>query len=96
MVNEVEYQRLVNEIRLFMKQAEQNFLLVKPAVDWIVEHQITSQTSIEKTLDTILGFVPIGIGIEEYHKLNDFYSTLYPKEAKEYKKLYKKICDEDY
>jgi hypothetical protein len=95
-VNEKEYQRLVDEIGLYIKKAEQAFLYVKPAVDWIINNKVTNQYRIEKTLDTILGFVQLGIGIEEYHKLNDFYSVINPKEAKAYREIYTKISEEKY
>lgn len=96
MVNEEEYKRLIDGIGLFIKQAEQKLPLIQPTINWIVDNKIHNPRSIEKTLDTLLGFVSIGLGGEEYHKLNDFYSTFSPKNAKEYKKLYKKISGNEY
>lgn len=96
MVNEEEYKKQIEGIELFMKQSEQELLPIKNVINWIVTNSIYNPDSIKKTLDTLLKFIFKGLGNEEYHTLNNFYAKFSPKNAKEYKQLYKKMCGKEY
>jgi hypothetical protein len=95
-MNEDEYKKFEEGMALFNEQTKQKLTLMRPVVNQIINNKITDTKSIEKTLDTLLGFVFIGLGKLEFHRLNNFYSTIHPKNAKDYKKIYKEMCEEDY
>ena len=57
-------------------------------VDAIITDKITDISIIERTLDLLLDYGQLGIGEEEFRRLNGYYATVHPEYAQEYTKFY--------
>ena len=95
MINE-DYKKIINEQNSIKKSFEQKLSYLRGTVNCIVKVEINNKPWIEKTLDSLLGIIPFGIGDYEFHRLNNFYFTIFPQSAKKYKEFYKKIFGKDY
>jgi len=66
--------------------------LIEPAVEDIIKNKSESIEDIERTLDYLLEIIPFGFGEKEFKKLNNYYKTFMPDNAK----VYNKFLKEDY
>jgi|GEM_PF-1514817 len=84
--------RKMNRIRNQMKE---NLPPINNEIDAIIEREDKSTDKIEQLLDTLLDYIQLGIGENEFRRLNDYYSTFNPGNAKIYTKFYKEMKDDE-
>jgi len=91
-----DYKKSIEELNSTKKTFEKRILPIKNTITWILANKISNKLFIEKTLDSLLEPVVFGVGDYEFHRLNNFYFTIFPQSAKKYRELYKKVCGRDY
>jgi len=89
-----EFKSLVKQVQKLEKQMKDNLPEIRESIDNIIKGKITSIQIIEKTLDVLLNYVQIGIGVEEFNRLNRYYFTINSENSKQYENYYKEIIEE--
>ncbi len=87
---------LLNEIRKIKKIAETEIVNVRIEIESIIGNKSANRERIETTLDHLFNLILFGVGIKEFHELNDFYSAFDPQSAKSYKRFYETMIGEKY
>jgi len=60
----------------------------------IIRNQEQDIHSIERILDTLLDYSQLCVGEKSFKRLNKYYASFNPENAKAYVKLYKKMTEE--
>ncbi|MEI6731432.1 MAG: hypothetical protein WCK90_01995 [archaeon] len=81
---------LVNMIKSFQDNLKRNHLpaLIREVND-IITRKEKDPRIIEPYLDSLLGIVQMGLGEKEFHRLNKYYRTIHPRNARAYDRFYK-------
>jgi hypothetical protein len=87
---------LIKKMKSIRKLAEKEIVGIKVDVERIIHEKSNDEEHIEHTLDNLLNLVLMGVGVKEFHELNDFYFTFNPENADDYKIIYKEITEEEY
>ncbi|HII15382.1 MAG TPA: hypothetical protein HA362_03635 [Nanoarchaeota archaeon] len=82
------YETLVAEIGRMKKLLERSMPVLRKEVDLIISSRVGSVQRIEMTLDSLLGFVPWGLGETEFKRLNRYYAGIHRENAAQYSKFY--------
>lgn len=93
---EEDYKKLVDEQNSVKETLKKEIPEIRRTINWIIDNKIRNRPYIEKTLDKLLTIIMFEVGNFEYHKLNNFYSTIFPQSSKKYKELYEKISGKNY
>jgi hypothetical protein len=80
--------RLIRSLRSTMQE---NLPQVRSAIDDIICSKDTSVIRIERMLDTLLDHMHVGIGEEEFLRLNAYYGTVNEEYAMEYRRFYEDL-----
>lgn len=83
-----EFFDIVKELE---KVAKSNLEIVSTRVDWIIDSKCRSVSLIEVTLDSLLDLAYVRVGVEEFKKLNSYYSTVNLEYSKRYDEYYSEI-----
>ena len=67
---------------------------IRQDIEDIVKNHIDSKKQIEELLDTLLSYLSLGYGEEEFKRLNRYYATVNKRNSKAYSLLYKKAVKE--
>ena len=57
---------------------------VREDINRIISNRVQSTSEIERVLDTLLDYLPLGIGEQEFKLLNGYYATLNRQNAEIY------------
>jgi hypothetical protein len=87
---------LVKKIKSTKKLAEKEIIGIRADVERIIRENSRDEDKIEHTLDRLFDFVLLGIGVKEFHELNDFYFTFNQQNADDYRIIYKEVTEEEY
>jgi hypothetical protein len=87
----MEVRRIMRIIEDARRRVEANLPLVNSEIDWIIQSNNQSVQTIEHLLDAILDYSYLGIGEYEFKKLNDYYHTFNPDNAREYSRFYQEL-----
>jgi hypothetical protein len=87
---------LVKKLKSTKKLAEKEIVGIRIDVERIIKENSRDEEKIEHTLDNLLNLTLLGVGVKEFHELNDFYFTFNPQNADDYKIIYKEITEEEY
>lgn len=71
--------------------ARQHLSLLQKDIDEIILQKRKAAPPIERILDTLLDYSQLGIGKEEFLRLNAYYATFKPNNAQSYKKYYDEL-----
>lgn len=69
-------QELFERIGQMRQLAEKNLPIVRSYVDVFVSKKITDEKEIEIVLDTLLDYVMLDVGKEEFERLNTYYESV--------------------
>lgn len=86
-------QRLKPLIQGVMVNAKKQLPIIRKEIDRIIDKKIDSIPIIERNLDLLLGYINLGIGMEEFKRLNDYYSTIHNKNAACYNQFYNELFE---
>jgi hypothetical protein len=87
---------LIKEVLGLKKLVKQEFVNVRADTEKIIHEKIKDEKYLEHTLDSLLNSILFGVGIKEFHELNDFYFTFNPENAEDYKMIYEEITEKEY
>lgn len=73
------------------KQMESILPLINLEIDIIIKGNDRTITKIEGILDTLLSYMPLGIGESEFKKLNAYYKSFNKENAGIYNEFYKEL-----
>ncbi|MEK6940047.1 MAG: hypothetical protein AABX31_04935 [Nanoarchaeota archaeon] len=86
------------EIRKLFAKAHyagrKNLVYLREDIGNIIQNNITSEKKIEGLLDQLLDCLYLGIGEEEFKKLNRYYTTINKDHATFYQRSYQDIVEE--
>ena len=75
-------------------EMEQNLPLIDKEIDNIQKYHDQSTEKIEYLLDILLDHMQMGVGESEFKRLNAYYQTFNPENAKIYDRVYKEIKED--
>jgi hypothetical protein len=80
---------IVSMIKSIKKQMEENLPWINLEIRAMIERRNQRVDSIEELLDILLNFGQLGVGEPEFKKLNCYYASFNPANAKFYADHYK-------
>ena len=83
--------RMTQNLRKLM---ESNIPILETEIDSMIEKREESPKEIERLLDTLLDYLHMGIGEDQFLKLNSYYSSFCPENSAEYDRFYREIFNE--
>lgn len=72
-------------------QIRQVMPIIGQEIDTIIQNKVKSKKQIEFLLDSIMDYIPLGFGTDEFKRLNNYYRTFNTENALGYDRLYKQI-----
>jgi hypothetical protein len=82
---------IVKRTRWLKKQMEKELPYLHQEVSDILESKSRAVDRIEKTLDVLLNYSQMGLGEKEFKRLNSYYASFNPENAKFYADHYKEM-----
>jgi len=82
---------IVARIKDLKKQMENELPYLRQEVSDILKSKSRAVDRIEKTLDILLNYGQMGVGEKEFKRLNSYYASFNPKNAKFYANYYKEM-----
>ncbi|MFH1064258.1 MAG: hypothetical protein V1729_04215 [Candidatus Woesearchaeota archaeon] len=79
-------EKIIKQLDGLHKEIRKVMPLVQGQVNDVIDGRMTDTKYIEGILDDILGIVPLGYGVEEFRKLNHYYSTFSPDNSAVYQR----------
>lgn len=79
---------LVEMVGSFQETMKRYLPEIRQNINWIIKHKSSDIKLIESHLDTLLSLRDIGLGEDEFYKLNDYYSTVHIENSKTYADYY--------
>ena len=67
---------------------------IRQDIEDIVKNHIDSKKQIEELLDTLLSYLSLGYGEEEFKRLNDYYFSINKKNSRAYSRFYEQAVRE--
>ena len=80
-----------NSINSLQKQVKAALPLISDEINCIVNQKIDDPKKIESILDQLLDFSMLGLGLEQFEKLNQYYSSINSQAAKFYDQQYHQL-----
>lgn len=80
----MEVEDIKDKIGKIKSQMEENLPIISSEIEELIGKKEQSVSRIERLLDTLLDYTQLGVGEEEFKRLNDYYATLNPLNAKFY------------
>jgi len=81
-------------IKSVKNKMEEALPFIDIEIQYIIRNKNQSSQTIEKILNTLLDYGQLGIGVEEFKKLNNYYASFNPTDAKYYTDSYTESCEE--
>lgn len=75
------------------KRMESNIPVLEKEIDLIIQNKEKNPKTIEYILDTLLDYMNLGVGEDQFRKLNSYYSSFCSENSAEYDKFYHDIVD---
>ncbi len=88
-------EEIIASLGRLKRMAQRYFPIVKAELDEMIERKVESSDEIERVLDNLFSYLQLGIGDEEFKRLNSYYSGIDPKGAKFYTDWYKTMISEE-
>ena len=88
--------KLTDRIALVQKQIKAVLPLVSREIEEIINERIDDSNRIEHLLDKLLDFSMLGVGQEDFHKLNGYYSSIDKTASQFYAEEYLKLESSTY
>ena len=82
---------LLKRIGSVKRRIEKIIPNISEEIDSIVDRKIESQNRIESILDQLLDFSMMGVGSEQFERLNKYYSSINAEAAEFYRKQYQEV-----
>ena len=89
------FSKLVKLISRAKSAAEKNLEYIREDLEEIIENHNTSERRIEPVLDRLLDIMMLGVGEEEFTRLNNYYKFINPRNARFYENCYKEMAEEE-
>jgi len=87
------------EIRKLFAKARcaglESLVYIREDIDDIINNNITSEKKIEGLLDRLLDCCCLGIGEDEFKRLNNYYAAINKENADFYQRSYQEIVEEE-
>ena len=83
-----EIKDITKLIKGFKKEIENIMPTIKQDIDHIISNHIEDVKEIENILDTLLDYLDLGYGEQEFKKLNKYYSTINKENSRFYSNFY--------
>jgi hypothetical protein len=80
---------IVSLIKVTQKRMGSHLPALHAEVDAIITNKERSVSRIENMLDTLLGCTEIGVGTDEFIRLNNYYRTFNRRNARVYDRFYR-------
>lgn len=77
------------------KHIESNLPLLNDEIELIIKKKDKSIPKIEQLLDTLLGYVHVGMGQAQFKRLNSYYASFCKRNANAYGRFYQEIITEN-
>lgn len=91
MVKKTNYRSIVEAIEGLKGKIEDSLPSIRESIDIIISNNITTCLVIERLLDQILDYTSLGLGEEEFRKLNQYYATINKENATFYEREFDKF-----
>jgi hypothetical protein len=75
------------------KDIEFNIPIIDTEIDSMIKNKEKSSQNIEKMLDTLLDYLSLGVGEDQFIKLNSYYRSICPEYSAEYNGFYQEIIE---
>ena len=86
---------LINSIENLRKKINKEAIpYCNERIEFIINNKIESPDEIEKILDSLLDYIGVGCGIDEFKKLNSYYTTIHKKNSECYNQSYNELYGE--
>jgi len=82
---------IVARLKDLKKQMENELTYIRQEVKDILKSKSRAVDRIEKTLDVLLNYSQMGVGEKEFKRLNAYYASFNPENAKFYVDYYKEM-----
>ena len=89
MINE-DFVQLVGKLQ---EKAQRKLPIIKTTIDVFISKKITDKIEIEHALDTLLDYVLLDVGKEEFKRLNKYYESVNKDHADFYWHSYRDLLD---
>ncbi|MBI2582153.1 hypothetical protein HYV87_03450 [Candidatus Woesearchaeota archaeon] len=73
---------------------KQSLTYIKEDIEEIISQNLTSEHRIESLLDRLLDCLYLGLGEEEFKRLNSYYATINKENSDFYQRSYQEIVEE--
>ncbi|MBU0470139.1 MAG: hypothetical protein KKA62_01515 [Nanoarchaeota archaeon] len=84
-------EKIIETLNVIKKQAEENLTSINVEIDDLIKNKIQSVDRIEYLLDTLLDYGYLSVGEQEFKRLNSYYASFNPINAKIYDSFYEEI-----
>lgn len=84
---------IIKTIQKLKGSMESNIPLLDLEINSIIENREQSFIRIERLLDTLLDYLYLGVGKDQFLKLNFYYGSFCPEYSENYSKFYHEIVD---
>ena len=85
---------LIKAITQLKQKMGAHIPVIRRDIDHIITAKMTDELTIERTLDTLLDYGQLGLGQEEFRRLNGYYATIRPEYAERYNEFYAEMNTE--
>ncbi len=83
--------KIVSTTEDVRKNIEETLPYINDEIQNIISSKNKDEHRVEKLLDTLLDYCYLGMGKDEFNKLNNYYFSFNSKNSKEYEKFYEEI-----
>ncbi|MBS3113244.1 hypothetical protein J4418_04125 [Candidatus Woesearchaeota archaeon] len=75
------------------KEMESNIPVLEEYINLMIKNKERSQNEIESMLDILLEYISMGMGEEQFKKLNHYYGLFNPEFSAKYNEFYHELFD---
>lgn len=87
----LDTKHICNLTEMIKQKIREAIPIIRENINIILANRSTSVKDIERNLDFLLNVIPFGYGIDEFHRLLEYYSTINKKHSKFYFELFNKF-----
>ncbi|MDP3989963.1 MAG: hypothetical protein Q8Q01_02035 [archaeon] len=85
---------IVRMAKIIKKRMEKNIPYINDEIRAVIENRNQGVHRIEELLDILLDYGQLGVGKPEFNKLNSYYASFNPANAKVYANYYKELNED--